>query len=323
MTTQITLVVFLSVLSIGGGLIGLIALLWGVFSQDDVGQRLEVFATVPTDNPSQSRRRSRTQLNRFRNRLNNLLSNFVSPQLTLQLMAANWPITETEFILIRFWSVVLSFFGGWLFVGLIYPGIGLALVSFILPTFLLNRSIQKRRQEFEKQFLDALILLKGAIKIGYSFLQSLDIVIDEMKPPISDEFRRVRRETMLGLPLSQALLNLHERMQNDDLYMVITAVNINAQTGGNQTLMLEAVTKTIRDRVRLFREVRALTSQQRFTGYMLSLMPFGVAAFLFVVNPKYISKIFQPNIYLCFPIGALILILIGNLVIRKLVQIKV
>jgi tight adherence protein B len=128
---------------------------------------------------------------------------------------------------------------------------------------------------------------------------------------------------MLGLPLSQALLNLHERMQNDDLYMVITAVNINAQTGGNQTLMLEAVTKTIRDRVRLFREVRALTSQQRFTGYMLSLMPFGVAAFLFVVNPKYISKIFQPNIYLCFPIGALILILIGNLVIRKLVQIKV
>jgi tight adherence protein B len=323
MTTQITLVVVLSVLSIGGGLIGLIALLWGVFSHDDMGQRLEAFATVPTGNPSQSRRRSRTQLNRFRNRLNNLLSNFVSPKLTLQLMAANWPITETEFILIRFWAVVLSLFGGWLFVGIIYPGIGLALVSFILPTFLLNRSIQKRRQEFEKQFLDALILLKGAIKIGYSFLQSLDIVIDEMKPPISDEFRRVRRETMLGLPLSQALLNLYDRMQNDDLYMVITAVNINAQTGGNQTLMLEAVTKTIRDRVRLFREVRALTSQQRFTGYMLSLMPFGVAAFLFIVNPKYISKIFQPNIYLCFPIGALILILLGNLVIRKLVQIKV
>jgi tight adherence protein B len=133
----------------------------------------------------------------------------------------------------------------------------------------------------------------------------------------------VRREVGLGLPLNQALNNLTTRMQSDDLSLVVTAVNINTRVGGNLSTMLEAVVATIRERVQLFNEIRALTSQQRFSGYMLSLLPIIVVAILFVISPDYIGRLFEPGAMLCIPIGALILIILGNIVIRFMVKIDV
>ena len=185
-----------------------------------------------------------------------------------------------------------------------------------MPPIYLNTSVNRRRSNFEKQLVDVLVLITGAVRAGYSFLQSLDIVVQEMKPPVSEEFRRVRQEVSLGLSLNQALTNLHTRMQNEDLYLVISAVNINSQVGGNLTTMLEVVTNTVRDRSRLFSEIRALSSQQRFSGYILSLLPFMLVAILFIVSPSYISKLFQPGAIMCFPIGALIFVILGNIVIR-------
>ena len=98
---------------------------------------------------------------------------------------------------------------------------------------------------------------------------------------------------------------------------------VSKKVGGNLSTMLDAVTNTIRDRVRLFSEVRALTSQQRFSGYLLSLLPFIVAAVLFIINPEYISRLFEPGIFLCIPIGALVLVILGNIVIRMLSKIDV
>ena len=144
-----------------------------------------------------------------------------------------------------------------------------------------------------------------------------------MKPPVSEEFRRVRQEVGLGLSLGQALTNLHARMQNEDLYLVISAVNINSQVGGNLTTMLEAVTNTVRERSRLFSEIRALTSQQRFSGYILTLLPFIIVAILFIISPNYISKLFQPGAMMCIPIGALVFVLLGNIVIRMMSKMDV
>ena len=123
--------------------------------------------------------------------------------------------------------------------------------------------------------------------------------------------------------MSHALDNLNTRMQNDDLHLVITAVNINSQVGGNLTTMLEAVTNTIRERIQLFAEIRAVTSQQRFSSYLLTLLPFLVAGVLFIINPEYISRLFEPGPILCVPIGALILVMLGNLVIRMVSKIDV
>ena len=159
---------------------------------------------------------------------------------------ANWQISEMEYILIRIWATIGSFVLGWVFTRSIFPGLGLAFIGFLLPSILLNRSISQRRMKFQKQLVDVLVLITGAVRAGYSFLQSMDVVVQEMQPPVSVEFQRVRREVGLGFPLSEALTNLHARMQNEDIYLVITAININSQVGGNLTTMLDVVTNTIR-----------------------------------------------------------------------------
>jgi tight adherence protein B len=188
---------------------------------------------------------------------------------------------------------------------------------------LLQRALTQRRLAFERQLVDILVLLTNSIRAGYSLLQAIDVVVNEMDAPASDEFRRVRREIALGLPLNQALENLNIRIDNSDLSMVITAININSQVGGNLVVMLESVTKTIRERVRLFAEVRVLTSQQRMNSMILTFLPVGMGALVMFLNPDYMKPIFQPGPYLCFPIGAGISVLLGNMIVRRLTKIEV
>jgi len=312
------------VLAIGlAGLISILGLANVLAGSDDVSERLETYALVPTDLPIRAGERRRVNIARWRLRLNSLLSVFASDEMNLRLASANWQITETEYILIRFWSVVAGLALGWLLFQSPISGVGFAIIAIIAPDMILRRSIFQRRSAFARQLVDVLVLVKGAVRAGVSFLQALDIVIQEMRAPASEEFRRVRREVGLGLPLAQALANLHARMENDDLYLLITAININNQVGGNLSTMLEAVTNTIRERIRLFAEVRALTSMQRYSGYMLTLLPFITTGLLFILNPTYIAKIFEPGPILCVPIGALLMVILGNIVIRMMSKIEV
>ena len=294
-------------------------LVWGSGFND----RLETFGSIPQDQQRRSSGRGQTRLMRTRYRLNSMLSALTSEELNVKLLSANWPITETEFILIRIGGTALGFLFGWLVFRSILPGLGLAVLAYVIPGIYLNWSISRRQTKFQNQLIDVLVLVKGAVQAGYSFLQAIDVVVDEVSSPASEEFRRVRREVGLGLPLNQALINLTTRMQSDDLSLVVTAVNINTRVGGNLSTMLEAVVATIRERVQLFNEIRALTSQQRFSGYMLSLLPFIVVAILFVISPDYIGRLFEPGAMLCIPIGALIFVILGNIVIRFMVKIDV
>jgi tight adherence protein B len=305
------------------GVLAVISLLFSFRSGQDISERLETYAYIPESTPRKEGRHLRSGVVRMRLRLNSTLSMFASEELSMRLASANWPITETEYILIRIWGAVLGFVLGWMISRSILPGIGLAFIAFVIPSIYLNRSINHRRSKFDNQLVDVLVLITGAVRAGYSFLQSLDVVVQEMQPPVSEEFRKVRREVGLGLSLQQALLNLHARMQNEDLYLVITAVNINMQVGGNLAVMLDVVTNTIRERSRLFSELRALTSQQRFSGYILTLLPFIIVAFLFVISPEYISRLFQPGTLLCIPIGALVLMLLGNITVKMMSKIDV
>jgi tight adherence protein B len=315
----ITFGVFLT-LAVGYGLIRLLS---GALSAAGMRERLDNYALLPQAFQARDIRRRQQNINRFRMRLNSLLSMLTSEELNLQLLSANWPITETEFILIKFWGTVGGFGLGWLFGGSIIPGIGLSVLGFLAPTILLNRAILNRRMAFEKQLVDVLVLLTGAVQAGYSFQQALDFVIKEMSEPASDEFKRVQYEVGLGLPLSQALTNLTVRMQNDDLYLLVSAININAQVGGNMVAMMKAVTQTIRERIRLFSEVRALTAQQRFNSYILSMLPVAFTALIFIISPNYISVLFKFDIWTCIPAGAILLTILGNIIMRKVSKIEV
>lgn len=284
-------------------------------------QRLQVYAALPRPIAQGGRRRS--GLSRLRIRLNSMLSALNSEKLALQLMQANWRMTVTEFVLIRFSVTFGGLAIGWLTTGSVLPGLGLAVIAYLVPGLLLQRKIGKRQIGFERQLIDVLVLVTGAVRAGFSLLQAIEVVVREMSPPASEEFKRVLRETGLGVALPKALRNLAARMENDDLDLVVTAIEIQYQVGGNLATMLSAVTETIRERVRLFGEVRVLTTQQRYTGYLLSVLPLFIGAMLFILNPEYMSRLFEPGPILCIPIGALVGIVMGHIVIRRIAQIEI
>ncbi len=335
------IIVFILVILIAYGLI-----IYGLrdvfYAGQDIGTRLATYVNVPEESEQrQTGLRRRAGMVRLRLRMNNMLSGLASEKLNLQLTSANWPITESEYVLIRIGGVIVAFGLGWLIstitnvsqasetVGAalrisreVVAGIGLAVIAFFIPDLILKRAISQRRVNFGKQLIDILVLMTGAVRAGYSLPQSIEVVSKEMKAPASDEFRRVRHEIGLGLSLTQALSNLVARMENDDLYLVVTAININSVVGGNIVTMLEAVTSTIRERVRLFSEIRVLTAQQRFGSYILTFLPVAMAAAMFFINPDYMMRLFDPQI-LCIPIGAVIMVIIGNIAVRRLAKIDV
>jgi len=322
MSTIIIVVVLVGIIIlIAYGLI-LFGLRDAFMSSGEVTTRLETYATVPDAIKQQISGRRRSSLMRWRARMNSLLSGLTSQKLSLMLSSANWPITESEYIMIRFWGAIVALGLGWLIGRSILSGLGMAVLAYLIPELVLRRSITTRQQQFEKQLVDVLVLTTGAVRAGYSLPQALELVSKEMRAPASEEFRRVRHEVGLGLSMSQALNNLVARMQNDDLYLVVTAININSQVGGNLVTMLQAVTSTIRERIRLFGEVRVLTAQQRFGSMLLSFLPIAIAAGMFVLRPDYMNRLFEPQV-ICIPIGAGIMVVLGNIVIRRLGKIEV
>lgn len=291
-------------------------------SGGEVNTRLQAYATLPDASQPLTSSRRRAGFVRWRLRINSMMSALTSEKLSLQLSSANWPITETEFMLIRIWGAIVFFGLGWLIGRSILSGIGMAIIAVLIPELLLRRSINSRQLQFERQLVDVLVLTTGAVRAGYSLPQALELVSKEMRAPASEEFRRVRHEVSLGISLSQALTNLVTRMQNDDLYLVVTAININSQVGGNLVTMLQAVTSTIRERMRLFGEVRVLTAQQRFGSLVLTFLPIAIGAAMFVLSPEYMEGLLDPRV-ICIPIGAVIGILLGNIAIRRLGKIEV
>lgn len=316
-----------SILTIGGIFLGVcilvFAILYVIRSNEDVNERIQTYAVFDSLPRPERSAAGRFNFSRLRIRLNTLLGTLYSEELNQQLISANWRITVTEFMLIRYGGAVLLLFLIWILFGQFLSGVGAAGLYYIFSGIFLRRSVRARREMFQRQLVDVLALMSGAVRVGYSLMQSLDVVINEMASPASEEFRRVRREVELGLPLRRALLNLAERMRSDDLNLVVTAVNINSQVGGNLTTMLMAVTETIRDRIRLLGEVRVLTSYARYSSYILSLLPFIVTLILFFLNPTYILQLFQPNYILIIPIMAGIGIVLGNIWIRRLARIEV
>ena len=202
------------------------------------------------------------------------------------------------------------------------------LIGFLLPRFWLARRKNGRLGAFNKQLPDTITLIANALRAGSSFLQAIELVVRESRPPISTEFGRVIREVNLGLPFDQALENMVRRVRSDDLELMATAISIQHQVGGNLAEILDSIAYTIRERVRIKGEIRTLTAQQRLSGYVVAGLPIGLAAFLFVFSPGFMSPMFMnPPAILGLPAGVVILMMggfmmfFGFLFIRKIVDI--
>jgi tight adherence protein B len=205
-----------------------------------------------------------------------------------------------------------------------------ALVGFMLPRFWLNRRKSGRLNSFNKQLPDTITLIANALRAGSSFLQAIELVVRESRPPISTEFGRVIREVNLGLSFEVALENMVRRVRSDDLELMATAISIQHTVGGNLAEILDSIAYTIRERVRIQGEIKTLTAQQRLSGYVVGFLPIGLAGFLFIAAPSFMNPMFDNRISLLGLPGGVIILFIGGfamflgfMLIRKIVDIEV
>ncbi|PQV64890.1 tight adherence protein B [Abditibacterium utsteinense] len=160
------------------------------------------------------------------------------------------------------------------------------------PQSVLQFMANSRRGKLEIQLADALTIISSSLKGGYSFVQGLNMAGEQMEPPIKDEIQRVMRLIQLGLDTPKALSQMSDRINSYDYEMTVSATNIQLAVGGNLSLLLEGIAATIRDRIRLKRDIGALTAQGRISGTMLFMLPIGIAFFLCGVNWEYMSSLF-------------------------------
>lgn len=199
------------------------------------------------------------------------------------------------------------------------------LLGFFLPGFYVRSQQGKRLNRFNEQLSDMLNLTVNGLRAGYSTMQAMEAVSKELPSPISDEFRRVVQEMQLGIPMETALDNLYRRIPSDDLDFVITAINVQREVGGNLSEILDVISFTIRERVRIKGEIRVLTSQVRTSGTAMALIPIFLTVFLWFLNPEYMSSFFDKGPWCGF--GALGLaaglIVSGYFIMMKIADIEV
>lgn len=197
------------------------------------------------------------------------------------------------------------------------------ILSFFIPEVIVNHIKKQRMRKLNAQLPDALGILASGIRAGFSINQAIAMVNREMSPPISDEFTKVLKDNTLGKPLEEALNNLLERTEDDDLDMFITSLLIQRQVGGNLTEVLDTISHTIRERVRIKGEIRSLTAQGRISALIVTLLPVVLTVILSIINPGYFDIMVSRPIGIALLIGATFFVLIGNIVLRKITDIRV
>ncbi|EKP93795.1 type II secretion system F family protein [Thermaerobacter subterraneus] len=193
----------------------------------------------------------------------------------------------------------------------------------LLPDAYLARRYQQRLRAFDGQLPDALTLMANALKSGYSFLQAADVVAREMPPPIADEFAWLVKETRVNIPLEDALANLLDRVPSADLDLVVTAVLIQKQVGGNLAGVLERTAETIRERVRLQGQIRTLTAQGRLSGWIVGALPVALLVLLSAMNPAYLQPLLATPLGWTLLGAGVVMEAAGVLVIRALIRVDV
>jgi tight adherence protein B len=201
-----------------------------------------------------------------------------------------------------------------------------AIFGMFLPRMYVGRQQSQRLTRFNNQLADMLNLMVNGLRAGYSTAQAMEAVSREMPSPISDEFLRVVQEMQLGLPQERTLENLLRRIPSEDLDLLVAAMNVQREVGGNLAEILDTISFTIRERVRIKGEVKVLTSQVMYSGRFLAMMPIIIALILWLVNKPYMMEFFNPETRIVGGIALVItfmMIVGGYMVMNKIATIDV
>ena len=201
-----------------------------------------------------------------------------------------------------------------------------AVLGGMMPRIYMRRQSNSRLITFGNQLPDMLNLVVNGLRAGYSTMQALEAVSKELPPPLNEEFSRVVKEMQLGIGMEDALDNLHRRIPSEDLDLIITAINVQREVGGNLAEILDTISYTIRERIKIAGEIKVLVSQVMYSGRFLSLLPLILMGLLWFANRDYLMSFFSPGNLICGGImlgSAGMMVLAGYLVMNKLADIEI
>jgi tight adherence protein B len=247
----------------------------------------------------------------------------IAESMSAELARANVPLKVWEYTLLRTATAAVMGLAVMVLLRQLWVAIVCAVVGLFVPGIFLKRREEKRRILFHQQLPHVLTLLVGSLRSGYGMTIAMSAVAQQMPAPSSEEFKRVVTETGLGVPLTGALANLVRRIRSDDLDLIATAITIQYEVGGNLAEILETITETIRERIRLKEQMRVLTAQARLQRTILTLLPFALGVVMYIMNPEYVRHLFDPGLTLILPVAGIVLMILGYIVMGRLSQLEV
>lgn len=239
--------------------------------------------------------------------------------LSLALVRADVKLRVTEFLSMCAALMAVVALIGTIATGNTIFGFLLGGASAIFPRIWLRRRQDQRLVKFQDQLPDVLSLLVSSLRSGYGMNQALKLVTQEMPSPSKEEYGRVAQELAYGYSLRESLDRLVERSGSQDLELVVTAIKVQHEVGGNLGEILDTIAETVRERVRIIGEIKVMTGSQMMTGYLLGGMPIAVGVLISLINPEYMEPVFSFP-WMLLPIFALVSIGVGLLVMRKMIK---
>lgn len=252
-----------------------------------------------------------------------LLTKKKNNKLETMLARSGVPLKPDEFITFQWIAAGLSglllvlFFSHWL---LFFPGL---LIGYLIPGFILKKKEKERIDKFNEGLSDMITTIIGSLRAGFSFPQALKSVADESDSPIKEEIESVIKSMQYGSSIEDALNELKERMPSEDLDLMIQAILIQRQVGGNLATVLEKIVETIRDRTRIQRQIKTLTAQGRMSGVVIALLPFFLGVALYFIQPDFMMPMFTHPIGIGMLVIGAVSCMIGFLFIKKITNIEV
>lgn len=308
----------------------LVVIIYGLLAYSAGKQKFIIRLKKYTESQTAFEKKARSEI-KFRNVLN-IFSKTIREmkfldgyrdKIHMEMVKAHVPLKGEEFISISISAAIifaiLTYASGKNIVFVLVIGF----VGWFIPRFYIKTRIHKRIKQFNESLGDAIVLISNSLKAGYSFFQAIDIVAREMNGPIAQEFSLMQKEINLGYTTEEALDNILKRVKSDDLELVITAVLIQRQVGGNLAEVLDSISSTIRERVRIKGEIKTITAQGRISGIIIAILPPALGVVLFLINPDHIKLLFTEKIGLIMVGLSIGMELMGIYFIKRIVDIEV
>lgn len=197
------------------------------------------------------------------------------------------------------------------------------IVGFGLPSFLIKNLEKKRKAQFHSQLVDALNILSSSLKAGLSLFQAIEALVEEMPAPLSQEFGLILKQNKMGIPLEKSFEGLRKRMPSNEIDLIIAAILIARETGGNLTHVLENLAYSVREKKKIADQIKTLTTQGRWQGVIMSILPVVFAIFVYRINPSFADIMLSSQVGRILLGYALISEIIGVILIHKFCKVEV